>query len=195
VDDFRKIFEPLWHKQLLSDGHTHRQRKAQLTLSERMTIEIAFHQSHYRNFKAFYLEKVCTDWLTALPSLVSYHRFVEWMPSSLIPLSVYLHCGFGQCTEVAAMDVTKIQVCHNRRIKKHRVFKDIAARGKTSVDWFFGLKLHAVCNDPGELLNITVTSGKTDDRRPVLSLLKGLSGKVLADRGYISQALFEILLP
>jgi hypothetical protein len=71
VDDFCKIFEPLWHKQLLSDGHTHRHRKAQLTLSERMTIEIAFHHSHYRNFKVFYLEKVCADWLTAFPSLVS----------------------------------------------------------------------------------------------------------------------------
>jgi hypothetical protein len=30
---------------LLSNGHKHRQRDAQLSLSEVMTIEIAFHQS------------------------------------------------------------------------------------------------------------------------------------------------------
>lgn len=194
VDDFCKIFEPLWHKQLLRDGHKHRQRNAQLSLSEVMTIQIAFHQSHYRTFKAFYLEKVCLEWLRAFPKLVSYNRFVEWIPSTLIPLSVYLHSCFGSCTGLSVMDSTKIQVCHNRRIPKHQVFKGIAARGKTSVDWFFGFKLHLVCNDRGELLNIAVTPGNTDDRKPVLSLLKGLSGKVLADRGYISQALFETLL-
>ena len=92
------------------------------------------------------------------------------------------------------MDATKLQVCHNRRIKKHRVFEAIAARGKTCVDWFYGLNLHLVCNDPGELLNIAITPGNTDDRKPVLGLLKGVFGKALADRGYIFQALFETLL-
>jgi transposase len=194
VDDFCKIFEPLWNNQRLSDGYKHRQRNPQLSLSEVMTIQIAFHQTHYRNFKAFYLEKVCVEWLSAFPDLVSYSRFVDGIPSTLIPLSVYLHSCFGQCTGLSVMDATKIQVCHNRRIKRHQVFQGIAARGKTSVDWFFGLKLHLVCNDQGALLNVTVTPGNTDDRKPVLGLLKGLSGKVLADRGYISQALFETLL-
>ena len=194
VDDFCQIFEPLWHQQLLGDGLKHRQRQRQLCLSEIMTINIAFHQSHYRNFKAFYLEKVSLEWSAAFPKLVSYQRFVEWIPSTLMPLSIYLHSCFGQCTGVSVMDSTKIQVCHNRRIKGHKVFQDIGQRGKTSVDWFFGLKLHLVCNDEGELLNIAVTPGNTDDRKPVLSLLKGLSGKVVADRGYISQKLFEQLL-
>jgi transposase len=116
------------------------------------------------------------------------------MPFTLIPLSVYLHRCFGQCTELSVMDATKLQVCHNRRIERHRVFQEIAARGKTCVDWFFGFKLHLVCNEQGELLNISVTPGNTDDRKPVLNLLEGLSGKVLADRGYISQSLFETLL-
>jgi hypothetical protein len=194
VDDFCQMFEPLWHQQRLADGHTQRHRTAQLTLSEMMTIQIAFHHSHYRTFKAFYLEKVCTDWRDAFPRLVSYQRFIEWTPSILIPLSVYLHRCFGSCTGISVMDATKLQVCHNRRINTHKVFKGIAQRAKTSVDWFYGLKLHLVCNDQGELLNFTLTAGNTDDRQPVLKLLKGLTGKVLADRGYISQTLFETLL-
>ncbi|MBH8551880.1 hypothetical protein I8751_05705 [Nostocaceae cyanobacterium CENA357] len=46
-----------------------------------MTILIAFHQKHYRNFKRFYLEHVEKQWECAFPGLPSYQRFVEWMPS------------------------------------------------------------------------------------------------------------------
>lgn len=70
----------------------------------------------------------------------------------------------------------------------------LAARGKTSVDWFFGFKLHLVVNDQGELLNLTLTPGNTDDRKPVLNLLKFLFGKVFADRGYLSARLAQQLL-
>ena len=51
VDDFCQIFEPLWRQELLSDGRKRRKRQPKLSLSEMMTIQIAFHQSSYRNFK------------------------------------------------------------------------------------------------------------------------------------------------
>lgn len=73
------------------------------------------------------------------------------------------------------------------------MFQGLAARGKTSVDWFFGFKLHLVVNDQGELLNIMLTPDNTDDRKPGPELLKALFGKVFADRGYVSQSLFEQL--
>lgn len=74
-----------------------------------------------------------------------------------------------------------------------RVFSHLAARGKTSVDWFFGFKLHLVVNECGALLNFTLTPGNIDDRKPVLELLKDLFGKVFADRGYVSHALAQTL--
>jgi len=92
------------------------------------------------------------------------------------------------------MDSTALKVCHNRRISQHKVFEDLAARGKTSVDWFFGFNLHLVVNDRGELLNITLTPGNTDDRTPVPQLLQQLFGKVFADKGYVSQKLAKQLL-
>jgi transposase len=92
------------------------------------------------------------------------------------------------------MDSTSLKVCHNRRIRQHKVFEDLAARGKTSVDWFFGFKLHLVVNDRGELLNILLTPGNTDDRTPVPKLLQQLFGKVFADKGYVSQKLAKQLL-
>jgi Transposase DDE domain len=92
------------------------------------------------------------------------------------------------------MDSTSLKVCHNRRISQHKVFKDVAARGKISVDWFFGLKLHLVINDKGELLNFQVTPGNVDDRKPIPELLQHLFGKVFADKGYISQKMFKELM-
>lgn len=109
-------------------------------------------------------------------------------------MSAYLKHCFGQCSGISFLDSTSLKVCHNRRIPSHRVFQGLAARGKTSVDWFFGFKLHLVVNDQGELLNIMLTPGNTDDRKPVPELLKALFGKVFAARGYVSQSLFEQLL-
>ena len=87
-----------------------------------------------------------------------------------------------------------LKVCHNRRIPRHRVFQGLAQRGKTSVDWFFGFKLHLVVNEFGQLLNVHLTPGNVDDRRPVTKLLQGLFGKIFADRGYVSQKLAVQLL-
>jgi transposase len=103
------------------------------------------------------------------------------------------HPLFGQCTGISFIDATSLKVCHNRRIAQHRVFNHLAARGKTSVDWFFGFKLHLVVNEQGELLNLQITPGNTDDRKPVLDLLHSLFGKVFADRGYVSQSLTQQL--
>jgi hypothetical protein len=136
--------------QIAGDGVQQRQRSGSLCLSEIMTISIAFHQSAYRNFKGFYTQRVCCDWRgDAFPGLVSYNRFVEWMPSTLIPLCAYLrHCS-GTCTGISFIDSTSFKLCHNRRINYHKVFQPLATRGKTSVDWFFGFKLHLVVNSLG----------------------------------------------
>lgn len=194
VDDFCQRFEPVWQQQLLTSHLQQRTRARSLCLSEIMTLLIGFHQQHYRTFKHYYLEHVCVYWRGAFPGLVSYSRFVSWMPCALLPLCAYLKHCFGNCSGISFLDSTSLKVCHNRRIYQHRVFQALAARGKTSVDWFFGFKLHLVVNDRGELLNLTLTPGNTDDRKPVPQLLKAMFGKVFADRGYVSQALFEQLL-
>ena len=194
VDDFCQNFEPQWKQQLLRSDRKLRNRPRSLILSEVMTILIAFHQSCYRNFKTYYQEKVRLNGSQDFPGLVSYQRFIEWIPGTIVPMCAYLKTCFGKCSGISFMDSTSLKVCHNRRIAQHRVFKDFAARGKTSVDWFFGFKLHLVVNHQGELLNITLTPGNTDDRTPVPQLLQPLSGRVFADKGYVSQKLAQQLL-
>ncbi len=69
----------------------------------------------------------------AFPRLVSYHRFVELMPSALVPLCGYLQSRKGACSGISFIDSTSLRVCHNRRIHSHQVFAGCAQRGKTSV--------------------------------------------------------------
>jgi hypothetical protein len=195
VDDFCQEFLPMWRKQLVAAGAIQRERKRSLSVSEVMTILIYFHQSHYRDFKAYYRDYVLERLRGEFPGLVSYTRFVEFIPSVLLPLCIYLRmkCA-GICTGISYIDSTSLAVCKNPRIHSHKVFSGLAARGKTSTGWFFGFKLHLIFNDRGELLNLRLTSGNVDDRKPVPQMVRKLFGKLFADKGYLSKKLFEELL-
>lgn len=159
-----------------------------------MTILILFHQSHCRDFKAFYRHHVCVRLCTEFPNLVSYTRFVEFIPSALLPLYAYLRHCMGAWTGISFVDSTDLTVCHNKRISQHKVFAHVAARGKTSTGWVFGFKLPLVFDERGELLNVALTPGNVDDRTPVPQMVKHLFGKIFADRGYLSKRLFTELL-
>jgi hypothetical protein len=159
-----------------------------------MTILILFQSSGYRTFKDFYTRHVQTSLQAEFPGLVSYTRFVALMPRVLLPLAVYLHTQLGECTGISFIDATSLAVCHPARIRQHRVFVVDARRGKTSVGWFYGCKLHLVVNDRGEVLAFCVSPGNLDDRRPVPRLVRRLFGKLFGDKGYISQPLAEELL-
>jgi hypothetical protein len=90
---------------------------------------------------------VQAHWQSAFPALVSYGRLVEYIPSALLLLCAYLRScfGIGSCTGISFLDATSLKVCHNRRINQYQVFKNLAARGKTSVDWFFGYPSGRLC--------------------------------------------------
>ncbi|MCC7129703.1 MAG: hypothetical protein B6D39_12605 [Anaerolineae bacterium UTCFX2] len=194
VDDFYQAFLPHLEQQLLSSGAIQRRRERWLSISEVMTILIHFHQSHYRNFKAYYCEFVLPYLRNEFPGLVSYTRFVDFIPSAMLPLCAYfLQTCLGDCTGISFIDSTSLDVCLNQRIHSHKVFAGLAGRGKTSTGWFFGFKLHLVINDRGELLNVRLTPGNVDDRKPVPKLVGKLFGKIFGDKGYISQALYELL--
>ena len=192
VDTFWQVFEPLWERERVAAGRQ-RRRATRLSPSEIMTILILFQQSGYRTFKGFYTQYVQTQLRAEFPHLVSYSRFVTLIPRVVLPLAVYLQTQLGTCTGISFVDSTALAVCHNARIPQHRVFAVDARRGKTSVGWFYGFKLHLVVNDRGELLAFCLTPGNVDDRRPVPRLVRRLFGKLFGDRGYISQALAEQL--
>lgn len=194
IDDFCTQLEPWLNTHLLPARQRQRERRSRMHLSEVMTILVWFHVIGYRNFKQFYLHEVSEHLRAEFPQLVSYNRFVELQRDALLPLCIYLRQRYGHCTSISFIDSTALAVCHNRRIYSHRVFAQEAARGKSSVGWFYGFKLHLVVNDVGELLACCLTAGNVDDRVPVPQLVKDLFGKLFGDKGYLSQPLCEQLL-
>ena len=196
IDDFFLAYEKWVSTQCLPETPPleTRGRPRQLHPSEVMTLLIAFHQSNYRTLKHFYLKHVCVYWGDEFPHLVSYSRFVRLQSEVLTLLVSYLSTTLGDCSGVSFVDSTRRpRVCDNRRISSHRVFADVAECSKTSMGWFYGFKLHLAINEKGEVLDVALTPGNIDDRKPLRKFAERLHGSLYADRGYISKDLREAL--
>jgi hypothetical protein len=173
IDDFCQQFEPLLEQRMLdSSGKQRRNRTSLMSLSEMTTIVVLFHTMRGRQFKEFYRGTVCRFMTSEFPCLLSYSRFVALMPRCAVVLAALFQTLKGACTGISMADSTPLAVCHNLRIPRHKVFHEVAQRGKSSTGWFYGFKLHAVINHLGELLAIA----------------SSLFGKLYADKGYIGKA-------
>ena len=195
IDEFSKEFEPKWRAERLASGERQRIRPCTMTLTEILTVIVHFHQSDYRTFKRYYTEHVYGHLAADFPRLVSYNRFLELMSEVNTPLLVFLVSLLASPTTANYVDSTKLVVCHNRRIRRHRVFRGMAARGKSSMGWFYGFKLHLIVNEHGQLVSFIVTPGNTSDtyKGTVTKLAERMVGKLFGDRGYISKDLFAAL--
>lgn len=158
ADDFCKFFDAMMAKYTLKPLKKRKyHRSSTMSKAEVMMIIILFHDSGYRCLKHFYLEQVCKHMRHLFPQVVSYNRFVEIQREVAIPLALFLKkVLLGKCTGISFVDSTPLRVCKNQRIHIHKVFKGIAQRGKCSMGWFFGFKLHLICNEKGELLNFMI---------------------------------------
>src|SRR3954463_5716965 len=128
------------------------------------------------------------------PGMPCYEHFVALQKSAFVPLVVFLHSHLGTRTGLYYIDSTALPVCDNHRISRHKVFADLAQRGKTSMGWFFGFKLHLVFNNRNEIVALKLTPGTVHDTTPVPALTRELTGKLFGDKGYIGQKLAEDLL-
>ena len=116
------------------------------------------------------------------------------MKNLFIPLLTYLLSRRGEITGIAFIDSTSIDVCHNKRIRRNKVFKGLTKRGKTTAGWFYGFKLHLIINELGEILAFQLTPGNASDISVVEILSKGIVGKLFGDKGYISAELAKRVL-
>ncbi|SRR5258708_1667251 len=192
VDDFWQLMDKRY-QQALPSYTGQKVREPGLCASEIMTILIHFHQSGYRNFKAYYQEQVLQQLRSEFPGAMSYSRFVTLVRRVAVLLWAYALYRCGRCSGISFVDSTPLRVCHNRRISRHKVFAGLAARGQSSTGWFYGFKLHGVVNDQGDILAFQLTPANIDDRQPVLRMSAKLFGKLFGDKGYVSTPLFKQL--
>ena len=194
ISEFLNTFFPVFEQHLIGE---HRQRPfCRLAICEIMTILVAYQVIGAPNFKHFYKDIIWQYHKEAFPHLISYSHFIGIAAIAVIPLTLYLQfrMEMSRKTGLYVIDSTPLRVCINLRIPRHKVFKQLAKRGKSSTGWFYGFKLHLVINHVGELMNVFISAGNLDDRIPVKALVQTLKGKLLADKGYIKKILTEELL-
>lgn len=198
VDDFCIEFDKAKAGHVVSsdNGKKARNRKFCLSDSEVITILVFFHAGQFRNLKHFYINYVQVHLRREFPQTVSYNRFVELQRKAAVPMAVFLKtCCLGNCTGVSFIDSTPLRACHIKRERQNKVFKGIATKGQCSIGWFFGLKLHLIINDKGEILDFMLSQGNVDDREPLRNkkFHEKVFGKLIGDKGYICKTLFEQL--
>ncbi len=143
-------------------------------------------------FKYFYLD-LSTYHRHLFPKLVHYDRFIALIKQAFPALICLLKSLSGEITEYLLIDSTPMAVCHNLREKKHKFFKGLAAKGKTSTGWFFGLKILLIFNIHGEIVRLAITPGNVNDKTPLAEMVKGITAKLIGDKGYLSRNLFQQL--
>ena len=193
IDDFCKDYLKNSSPYSLPNPERIRDKPSKMSLSEIATIIVLFQMSHYRTFKDFYQICILEDMKPCFPKALSYSRFVECKASALIILTAYLLSKRGGQTGLYYIDSTTLKVCHNKRIYRHKTFKSIAQRSKSTMGWFFGFKLHIVINHQGELMSFCLTKGNVDDRSVVKILMKNLQGLAVGDKGYLGKSLADDL--
>lgn len=195
VDNFCQTFINKLNENLLPNLEIKTQNSRML-VSEIMTIVIFYHLSGYKCFKYFYLNHIIKNYKSYFPKIVSYNRFIELMPKTIVPLLYFLKYNrMSECTGISYIDSTKIAVCNNRRISSNKVFKNIAKRGKTSMGFFYGFKVHLIVSHKGDLLSFSITTGNKSDKNKSLvsKMCQDLFGKLFGDKGYISNPLRDDL--
>ena len=151
-DDFSQEFDKSFKKRIVQSDNSKktRNKSSKISHSEVMTILISFHLGIYRNLKHYYLFYIKQHLANEFSQLVSYNRFVELQQQVAFPLVPFLKlCRMGKCTGISFVDSTTLKACHIKREKQNKVFSGIASKGKSTIGWFFGFKLHFIINDKG----------------------------------------------
>jgi len=191
IDNFCKEYKK-WEQSKLLPTTGQRDRAGQLSLSELLAVVLYFYLSPCRDFKNYYLYFLpykCRGYF----KLVGYSRIVQLMPRLILPLSIIMQNLSGEQTGIYYIDSTKLQICHGKRTKSNRIFKNISKVGRSSYGWFMGFKLHLIINNKGSIMAIKITKANKSDLSCAAGLAKGLTGHLYGDKGYISKNLFTEL--
>jgi hypothetical protein len=193
VDDFIKTLMRLPIGKAIEKGWKgKRGPERRLSLQEVITLNIMRFYVKVNDLKAFH-RLALQSYRSYFPSLPNYENFMKASNKSLPALVLllwyllFLNRGM-KCGDIFFMDSTALSVCDNHYISSHKVTKGFAARGKTTKGWFYGFKLHGVCDAMGNLLQVVFTAGNVNDNLMVEKLTEMLDGLYVADAGYLLKA-------
>ena len=196
IDNLLKTMSTSLRRKLLSDLRPKGGRPPGLSLQAILALGIFRFATGVKDVKHFH-RKLLSSYSEELGRIPNYGNFNTLMnqatPYVIFLLQWICYLNKSKQDGLTFMDSTSLKVCENKRIFDHQVCEGLAERGKSSMGWFFGFKLHVVCDSLGRLASLLLTPGNTDDRKFVLKLLKGLKGLCIADAGYVSKKLMQEL--
>ena len=167
-------------------------RPSTLTFSEIAVISLLKVRFDIKTWKGLY--KLLTDRYSSDFNLPCYKNFVETMNRDSFVLVMFieilLQMNNTKSGKIKLVDSTPLPVCKNIRIPCHKTMKSIASRSKGTMGWYYGLKLHVVCDIKGNLIALKFTTANVGDRKVLDKFLEELSNSVIiADAGYVSKKL------
>jgi hypothetical protein len=167
-------------------------KKHKLTIAELVSLAIFRFFTGHRNWKDFY-QHITTYHKKDFSELPKYKNFLVAINQlsflALILLEGFMNIfkRFTRISDLKFADSTKLQVCHIKREFSHKVCYGLARKSKSSMGWFYGFKLHIICNELMQILNLKITAGNVDDRKGLAMIWNDIFGMIIADAGYIGK--------
>jgi Transposase DDE domain len=184
LDDFFKFFD--------TENDFKPGRKPSLTISEIATITLIGLVYECGCLKSLY--KLLFDKFKFDFKLPAYQNFVNLMNknSKYLLKLIFLLCSINnkQFGIITFCDSTKLEVCKIYREHKHQTMKVLATKSKSTTGWFYGLRLHLLCDQDGNLMQIKFTTATTGERQVLDEFLGKIKEcTIVADAGYLSKEL------
>lgn len=169
-------------------------KKHNLSLAELVSLAIFRFFTGHRNWKDFY-QHVRTYHKQDFPKLPNYQNFLEAINKLSVLASMMLQGFMNIFNEISGdnglkfADSTKLKVCEIKREFSHKVCFGLASKSKSSMGWFYGFRLHIICNELMQILKLKITTGTGDERKILETMWNDIFGMIIADAGYVSKKL------
>jgi len=169
-------------------------KKHNLSLAELTSLAIFRFFTGHRNWKDFY-QHVKTYHKQDFPSLPNYQNFLEAINKLSILASLLLQGFMNIFNKISGenglkfADSTKLKVCEIKREFSHKACFGLASKSKSSMGWFYGFRLHIICNELMQILKLKITTGTGDERKTLEIIWNDIFGMIVADAGYVSKKL------
>lgn len=165
-------------------------RPSNLTTADVAVILLIQNEYGNQNLKKLYKELLHHfSYLFALPSYKNFVLTMHRETVELLKLLLWL-CNYYSTSNPKFLDSTPLPVCKIWREKKHKTMKVLARKSKSTTGWYYGLKLHLVCNEDGNLVCIRLTTANVDDRvvlERIISNTQYSNSMIVADAGYVGK--------
>ncbi len=142
----------------------------------------------HRSWKEYYRYLMSHHHGVTVGFLPSYRNFMVSMHKLCGYALVFLEAVRKYCKQGVKLqfaDATALPVCRIKREFSHRVARGLATKSKGTMGWYYGFKLHLVCDKDGTILAWRITTATVDDRKGLALVWHELTGMIVADAGYL----------